>query len=867
MARKGYRKPESSAAGLLKKFEDNYEDGLIRALAQEPVQNAKDARLQDALVHVEYRLMSRMADDGKHHYMLTVKDSGTTGLTGDPNPDRDVVHRSTEQQKRGLRWYHFERLHDSNKGKFDGGSRGWGKLVFLCAAGIGDTQAGQIMIYDTLLSDNEYRLSDISILDDELEIREKLLRNSEAREAVAGINYVTPDGRLSVPLGLEPLSEVGTRVIVPFLSDSAVEAVRDGSLARWLEYLWWRPISDEHLSISVIDESRHNCQEIGEPKWWEGGIWHSDATEPGPPRSLADGTKVQILVNQDLEHGCGVKCLALQYDPQLSNELVHKDGPDYVGIQMMRAGQCIETNWDFDLIPPKSKQSFRGFVEFNEATEAKLKKSERPAHDGFRKSGVNKSSIRPFLKEAMHRFAEAIGVIERHEAEDSEPSESDRRTLEFVFDALASGAFDDAPNDRDGTNDADGTGNPWDVAVQLKYPSPATTRVNWGEKIENIRLVVKSQPTRVKHNTRLALEWCGLGEKYSALSKYKPRKGVEYALKNQLLTRDWVDEPHIICPKPGLYRIRAAVYEGKNLVKQHPQRVYVQTDPPERREHPYVVRISVDNKSNPREKRISDGDTLRLKIYGRNRMQHDVSGKLFLRMKEGTILKQPVRFAMEGTPLGGDDSPQLLDELTLKTIKGDSTSATTLRGLTTLQLETGEHTIQAYLLRGDNQLAYGSHELHFESDPAQTSGGYPFELQPIVVGTPAMWELDMAMKVLKFAAKHPLNEASHNATISANGELHGAYMLEVCISGLLHWALEPLMDEDQDLSNIETLRESKHNFSDEDAWDKYMQRLTELETLTLSVSAGEAVSPLEYDLRWRLTVAAVHEVLNAEEST
>ena len=88
MARKGYRSPEFSAAGLLETFADSYADGEIRALAQEPVQNAKDACYRGEVVNVEYRLMRRLANDGKPFYMLTVTDQGTTGLCGETNPAR-----------------------------------------------------------------------------------------------------------------------------------------------------------------------------------------------------------------------------------------------------------------------------------------------------------------------------------------------------------------------------------------------------------------------------------------------------------------------------------------------------------------------------------------------------------------------------------------------------------------------------------------------------------------------------------------------------------------------------------------------------------------------------------------------------------
>jgi len=63
MEREGYRAPGWSASGYLKIFEGSYGDGETRILAQEPVQNAKDARSGDKVVRVEYRLMQRIVND------------------------------------------------------------------------------------------------------------------------------------------------------------------------------------------------------------------------------------------------------------------------------------------------------------------------------------------------------------------------------------------------------------------------------------------------------------------------------------------------------------------------------------------------------------------------------------------------------------------------------------------------------------------------------------------------------------------------------------------------------------------------------------------------------------------------------------
>lgn len=868
MARKGYHTPQLGGSGQLQTFVDNYSDGAIRALAQEPVQNAKDARLRNQVVEVEYRLLWRMGDDGNLFNVLTVTDHGTTGLGGKIAPTESELECATEEDRQKWQWYHFERLFDSSKGGQHGGKRGWGKSIFLHASHIPTVKRSAMMVYDTLLESGEYRISDMTIVNDDYGVRDMPLVNDAARRAIGESLYVTPDGSIRMPLQLAPLRRVGTRIVVPHLAEYAVKSITDGSLANWLEYLWWRPISEGALKITIVDEVNETSRTIGVPKWWEGDEWSSDVTSPGSVQRLHQDCKILVLENEKLKQDCGVRLLAIQYDSGLANQRPLKGAPDFVGIQVMRARQCIETYEDFDLIPRQEMPCFRGFVEFDEATERRLRDKEKPAHDGFDGRGIVGTSIRPYLKDKMHEFAESIGVIKSRDADEGAPSEAERRTLEFVFNRLAPGAFGDAPNKNPGAGIENNLGNPWDIAVLLKYPTPNTTRVNWGERIEDIRAVVNSRPESLRRNTRLALEWLSPEQPpLQLIADKRPHAGIEYALKNQLVTPEWVDEPHILCAKPGLYRIRVAVYEGKKLVAQSPRRVHVETDPPERKDNPFVVSISVENETAPGEKRIATGDILRLQINGRNRTSRKVSGQLLLRTREGAVIVQNAPFTMPGKPLGEDDRRHLLHQLRVRAIRGDATEVSVQDGLITISLEPGRRVLQAYLLDLGDDIPYGTHTLHFESEPQQTKGGLPFEPRKVMAGTPPLWELNMAKSELNYAGKHPLKVDANAETAPVEGELQSAFMQEAAINGLIEWSMEPLLEDESDPTNLETLRESSLNLDHDDAWDIYMDRLSNLANMTQNSKSGNSVSPIEYALLWRKTVAAAHEVLNAEETS
>ncbi len=868
MIREGYRSPGWSASGYLKIFEGSYGDGETRILAQEPVQNAKDARSGDEVVQVEYRLMQRLADEGRPFNMLTVTDRGTTGLCGNTNPSAATLKRATDADREYLKWYHFERLFDSNKTQLQNGSRGWGKTIFLKCSRIPYMQRSAMMIYDTLLENSEYRFGDMTIWDDDFGVRKQPLLNDKARRAVSAPSYTTPDGNISLPLALKPLREPGTRITVPFLSDSAAKALRDGMLARWLQYLWWRPIAEGNLRITIVDDNGRS-ESVVEPEWWGNEIWSSDATDPGPIHRLYTGCHLQVLENENLGSGCFVKRLALLYDTNIRDQHMTYDGPDYSGIQLIRSGQCIETYWDSksDGIPLKEKPGFRAFVEFDEETDKALRDIDTTAHDRFRRTGIVRDPILPYLRERLHEFADKIGLIKSQSRDNGNANEKFLRTSQFVFDRLLSKAMSKVPIDRPGDNPANETGIPWEVDVLLSYPHPKSTRANWCERITNLRFVINSRPERLRPLTRLALEWQAPGQKPEKIWSRKPLRDIDsFDFPDRVLTRQEVDEPHLVCPEPGIYRIRAVVFEGNKLVAKKARSIHIEMDPPIREEKPYAVSISVENATNLGELRIENDDILRLQINGRNRTHEDVSGTLLLRMREGTLLVSEQPFFMPGKPLGGDERRRKLHELSLRVVRGEAGESRRENGMLTLALEPGRRVMQAYLLDGKDELAYGSHILHFESEPAQTQGGLPFEVFQVHSGTPPMWELRMEESKLHFASKYPLHTALLKTSTPESFEGHNPFELEINVNGLLQWALEPLFEDEADPTRLESLRDAKPNLVDDDAWDWYMECLSELEAEIKNYKQRQLISPIDFALKWRKTVAAIYPILIPQEN-
>lgn len=866
MEREGYRAPGWSASGYLKIFEGSYGDGETRILAQEPVQNAKDARSGDKVVRVEYRLMQRIASDGKPFNMLTVTDSGTTGLCGNTNPSTDALDRATDSDREFLKWYHFERLFDSNKTQLQNGSRGWGKTIFLKCSCIPFMRSSAMMIYDSLLEDREYRLSDMTIWDDDFGVVKQPLLDDRARRALSDPYYTTPDGNISIPLALKPLTEPGTRIIVPFFTKCAANALQNGMLARWLQYLWWRPIAQGSLIISIVDEVTGRSEIVAEPEWWADEVWSSDATKPGPIHKLFDGCHLQVIEDARLGSGCRLKRLALLYDAGIRDQHLPDNGPNYCGVQMIRSGQCIETYWDSNRIPQNEKPGFRAFVEFDEGTDRSLRDIDITSHDRFRRYGIVKDPILPYLRDRLDEFAENIGLIKGQSRDVANANERFRRTSEFVFDRLLSRTLGNVAGNENGDNVSGEPDRPWDIDVLLSYPNPTTTRANWGEPLSDIRYVVNSRPDQPRRNTQFALEWQAPGQKPEKEWSRKPLRDIDcFRFPDRVLTRHSVDEPHFICPTPGVYRLRALVYEGQKMVAKKSRRIHVEMDPLIREEKPYAVSISVENDTSPGELRIEDGDILRLQINGRNRTHEDVSGTLLLRMREGTLLVTDLPFFMPGKPLGGDDSRHSLHNFRLRAVQGEPGESECTDGILTVALEPGRRVVQAYLLDDNEEIAHGSRTLHFESEPPQSQGGLPFELVQDYSRMLPMWELRLDKNELHFPANYPLRTSTIQHAVSESFDGHDPFELEINVNGLLQWALEPLLEDEADSTRLESLRDASPDLVDDVAWDQYMACLAALEDEMNNFRAEQAISPIEFALTWRKTVAAIYPVLIPEE--
>ena len=821
---------------------EGYSMGPLRALAQEPVQNSKDEK-NGPTVRVEFQLHRRVSPDGGEYHLLTVTDSGTGGLQGPVLTQNQLEARGYKLQE-GENWAAFEGQGFTEKSGGELGSRGQGKSASLYHSDptslLDDGRERALMLYDTLLDSGEYRLG-VRYANPSDTIQSPPLYGDDAKDAVQ--NQYQVGTELTVSLGLTPLDKQGARIIVPYLSNSAVEAIRCGELHRWLQRCWWRAIQTKELEVTVTDEAG-DTQTIEVPDWWKGEPWLAGTLGSNEYRS--------ILV----EDGLLIKRIVLHYDSELKADEIHGHNSQFEGVQLLRGRQWIETLDIRDMVPPEYRAGFRGFAEFDRLLEAKLKASEKPQHDSFNGTFRYVSETRQKIRQKVEEFAQGQGW-----AKATQTGNASRRDREHAADFLTTFTTPKAPK-TDGNKKKGAKIDPtliydWKCQLAAQLPDSTTTRVDWGDFIENVTATVQVNPMPESRWAKLSLELKDEaapepvviqvtelelkdGEQDEQLGDFQIIKGKAYS-------------GQLRCPSPGVYGLRAKLTHLGQVVASSTRRIHVAVDPPKPPEaRPYAVSVAVQNLSNPSQKRVNSGEEILVQINAKNRTTEKVSLELYaslgdLLVCDGTVVEIP------GTPAG--DTPQVREGCVEHIFIYESMPA--IPPGRAVELEPGRHSIRADLTLEDQNesQAHASCPIFFEMSPGGQNPDLPFELEAIEEGgSYPMWVLtedSNGQSTLKYHVRHPIYRELPSQSKNGN-KLGGrrSFVTEVCAAGLLEWALNPL--KTGDTSRIDILKESAADGDGDGLREQYREKLERLEG---DYSKLREEEPSRYDHLKRQTIA------------
>ncbi len=650
-----------------------------------------------------------------------------------------------------------------------------------------------------------------------------------------------------MPLELTPLEEPGTRVIVPYLSQSAQEAIRNRELHRWLQRCWWRAIQIGDLEITVIDEIQLTTETIEVPSWWANEPWkHNDG-------------RVQVKQNIEIEGGLKIKRIVLLYDESMQEEEIDGYGPQYAGVQLLRGRQWIETLDVHDHVPREFRGGFRGFAEFDRLLERELKKTEKPQHESFDGRSSYVRGIRQEIQSAVQAFAEERGWSS--EAVSQTASGGEREIATEFFTAFASGSARRRQGAGSGTTTLNNEVVPtWRCELKLDFPSKKSARVNWGQFIRNVEVSVRCEPAEAASRVDVELELAREDDPgVIPVGQLQDVEIIDGFGKGNMgdfqIVAGRAGDGKIRASEPGKYRLRAKALYHEEQVASASRHLYVQEDPPlSPQPKPHTISVSVQNLSREGKHRITNGDEIGVQVTVTNRSPEDAELRVDASL-EHELLANGKTVVLDGAPLGDVPTRQAAVSKRLR-VYTDSTQGA-LGSESRIVLPQGRHYLRADLFVQDNEtpVAHASVPVYVEVDPSSNRAELPFELKSIEGEGPLpMWELREEASdqwVLLYPQKYPLYHQLKQPQ-RQNSKLSGrnSFIVEICANGLLEWALAPVVNGNE--SRIEQLKESRPDGLSSDKWENYCERL---DGLAGAHHVEQQENHGEYMKRWRRVVA------------
>ena len=697
-----------------------------------------------------------------------------------------------------------------------------------------------LVIYDTLLDTGEYRMG-VRYADPSDTILSPPVYDDTARLTVMD-DYQVEHGPL-VSIGLDPLEQTGTRIIIPFVRADTLAAIRSGELSGWLQRCWWRAIQIGELEITVVDED-DRLQRIEVPDWWKGQTWTKGRS----------GTQeyTDILVEDDLP----IKRIVLSYDPELEADEISGYGTQYEGVQLLRGRQWIETQDVRDLVPAEHRAGFRGFAEFDQRLEEELKYSEKPQHESFDGRFNYVSSIRQIIREAVRDFAEEQGW-----AKPAQTEAITKRDQEHTADFLAAFTTPQDPklgDNKKGKPDGIEPTRDWRCQLSMQLPDPATTRVDWGDSITKVTVTVEVEPIPYNRWVTAHLE---IVRKEDRMTQAVQTAQVELAGESLeipfgdfQIIKGQAHSGKVSCADPGEYILRASIVHAGQSVKTTTRRIHVGMDPPPPpKTHPYAVSIAAQNLSNPGQKKVNSGEEVFIQITVKNRSPKDVTLDVNASL-DNLLICDETTIEIPGTPAGDTAIPKVVGSEHIFLFNNVPDNAPE----PALGLPPGRHLVRADLkVSGHDEVqAHASYTIFFEVEPGGTSPDLPFELEAIEdEGNHPMWDLQDrpdGRQVLMFPARYPIHRELPDSKNGSRASGKKVFLNEICAQGLLEWAMDPL--KNSDTSNMDRLKQCAEG---DDLRDQYHEDLERLEEGHGNQRIDE---PRQYDVLRRQTVATMLQI-------
>jgi hypothetical protein len=378
---------------LAKNIVEDYKYGMPHGVQKDALQNGWDAVDGPATrnnVSSNWGFEFELTTTSSGVKIFTLTDKGTTGLTGNMTSKDEYSAESLPQDEKWARW---ESLAFAKSGKSDLGARGQGKMVFIVAS------KDHCIFYDSLRKDGTYRFGGTQATD-------------------RGCPVFHHDGdegkrKLKDMLGLEPIENKGTRVIIYNPSDELIQTVESGEFLSFIEETWWPLILKFEAKITLKYGDFEKTAQV--PDFFPIA---ENLKETETFRTwIVDNKKIKSLGSE-----YKIKHIKIAY-----NE--NEEKPErFQGIACFRGGMKVATI-DFPIL--RLRPHVFGYVEFEDTVDEKLREVEEPNHYNFQNKG-----IWPSIRRAVEEENEAFGNKKLGLGVSIQAKEADKRS-EAEVEALA----------------------------------------------------------------------------------------------------------------------------------------------------------------------------------------------------------------------------------------------------------------------------------------------------------------------------------------------------------------------------------------------------------------------------------------------
>jgi hypothetical protein len=531
--------------GLFDNIVDSYDYGIPHGIQKDAIQNAWDAKKGNKPLKMDFELIGN--DKGKFFIMT---DSNTCGLTGPVLNAEDY----TPDLPSDYHWARFESLAFTKRDPDSIGARGQGKFVFLCES------KNYKMYYDTLRDDGIYRLGATQATENDCPVI--AWENEKAKLTIREL------------CGLEPLRNVGTRIIIVSPKDELMFQLVSGEFIRAIQETWFRAIEKKQAIITV--RYFDNFNEIKLPNLYplpikdskDYKVWNlgRDFKEKEIRLSTGDNFRIKRF------HAVYFK------DEQIPEEIQ--------GIAIIHNGMKI-TSLQMDSAPPKIREQITGYIEFDKELDRELRKGENqnPNHYDLKWRKRLPKAIKNYISKQLEEFGKKklglnVDPRERKKRQQSNAEEfAIRELLKHARDLDLFGAK--GGKVKPGGNG--GTRSPKEIGISIEgisFPEPEIApRINWGQKFEDVSVCAFNQ----SDTDRNVYIRCHVFRGVSIVQELLVTVPFSLNTKQQIDFDSFnieIDKGSF--SEKGEYRLNAAMFDKKtgDRIDRVSKRFWVETNPP-----------------------------------------------------------------------------------------------------------------------------------------------------------------------------------------------------------------------------------------------------------------------------------------------